>query len=99
MNCPMKTEEEICATEFSKDHVERTLGIPADRTEVLYIDGREVYVADIRNNHGDYHFRVCAIENAPHESSPEYAELMWQFCRRFARNQETGETIELFSTK
>ena len=99
MNCPMKTEEEIYATQNSTDYVERTLGIPADRTDVLFIDGREVYIADIKNNNGDYHFRVCALGNAPHESSPEYAELMWQFCRRFARNQETGETIELYSIK
>ena len=99
MNCPMKTEEEICATEHSEDHVERKLGIPADRTEVLSIDGVEVYIADIRNNNGDYHFRVCAFENSPHEASPAYADMMWTYLRRFARDQETGETIELFTLK
>ena len=99
MNCPMKTEEEICATEFSKDYVERRLGIPADKTDVLYMDGSEIYLADIRNNNGDWHFRVAAFENCPHETSPDYAKIMWSFCRRFARDQETGETIELYSFK
>lgn len=95
-NCPMKTEEEIYATQYSKDYVERTLGIPADKTEVLYYDGAEVYLADIKNVNGDYHLRICAFQNSPHEMSPEYANMMWSYCRRFARDQETGETIELY---
>ncbi len=99
MNCPMKTEEEIAATEFSPDYVERKLGIPADKTEVLYLDGSEIYVADIRNNNGDMHFRVCAFQNCPHETTPDYAKMMWSFCRRFARDPLTGETKELYSLK
>ncbi len=96
MNCPMKTEEEIYATAHSKDYVERTLGIPADKTDVLYADGVEIYIADIKNNNGDYHLRVCGYQNTPHAAMPQFANMMWSFCRRFARDQETGETIELY---
>ncbi|MBQ7534061.1 MAG: hypothetical protein IJT43_00400 [Stomatobaculum sp.] len=99
MNCPMKTKEEICATEHSADYVEKKLGIPADRTEVQFVDGVEVCIADIQNRNGDYHFRVCAFENSPHEPSPAYADMMWSYLRRFARDQKTGETKELFQLK
>ena len=95
-NCPMKTEEEIYATQFSKDYVERTLGIPADKTDVLYCDGGEIYIADIKNKDGNYHLRICGYENTPHAAMPQFANMMWSFCRRFARDQETGETIELY---
>lgn len=98
-NCPMKSEEEIYATQYSRDYVERKLGIPADRTDVLFFDGVEVYLADIKNNNGDYHLRICVFENSPHEVSPEYADMLWTFCRRFARDQETGDLIELYSLK
>ena len=95
-NCPMKTEEEIYATQYSDDYVERTLGIPADKTDVLFMDGSEVYIADIKNNDGKYHLRICGYQNTPHAAMPIFANMMWSFCRRFARNQETGETIELY---
>lgn len=99
MNCPMKSEEEIYAAARSSDYVERTLGIPADRTDVLYIDGVEVYTADLKNVNGDWRLRICAFQNCPHETTPTYADMMWSFCRRFARDQETGETLELFRLK
>ena len=95
-NCPMKSEEEIYATANSGDYVERTLGIPADKTDVLFMDGGEVYIADIKNKDGKYHLRVCGYQNSPHAATPVFANMMWSFCRRFARNQETGETIELY---
>ncbi|MGM9522670.1 MAG: hypothetical protein ACI3VB_09360 [Oscillospiraceae bacterium] len=95
-NCPMKTEEEIYATQNSKDYVERKLGIPADKTDVLFMDDGEVYIADIKNVNGDYHLRVCGYENTPHAVTPEFADMAWSFLRRFARDQETGETIELY---
>ena len=94
--CPMKSSEEIAATEFSEDYVERMLGIPADKTECLYLNGHENYIADIANNEGRYHLRVVALGDMPHTVTPTMADLCWSYVRRFARDQQTGETIELY---
>ena len=95
-HCPMKSYEEIVATKNSSDIVERKLGIPADRTDVLFLDGYEQYIADIRNLEGKYHLRVIGQENCPHCAQPSKYTLSWSFLRRFARNLETGEVVELY---
>jgi pimeloyl-ACP methyl ester carboxylesterase len=94
--CPGKTIEEIAATKNSADYVERQLGIPADKTEVLFLDGSENYIADIKNVDGKYHLRIVALGNMPHTVTPTMIKLAWSFLRRFARDQETGECIELY---
>ena len=93
--CPMRTVEEIAATRYSKDLAERNIGVPADRTEVLTLDGSENYIVDIKNQEGKYHLRMVALGNMPHVVTPAMIQLSWSFLRRFARNQETGEIIEL----
>lgn len=93
--CPMRTVEEIAATRYSTDLAERNIGIPADRTELLTLDGSENYIADVKNVDGKYHLRMVALGNMPHTVTPAMIQLSWSFLRRFARNLETGEIIEL----
>lgn len=93
--CPMRTVEEIAATRHSRDLAERNIGVPADRTEVLTLDGSENYIADIKNTDGKYHLRMVALGNMPHTVTPAMIQLSWAFLRRFARDLKTGEIIEL----
>lgn len=94
--CPVKTLDEIGATAKSEDLVTRKLGIPCDKSEVLFIDGFEHYVADIRNTAGKYHLRMVGIENMPHMPLPSMVGLSWSFMRRFARNRKTLEVVERY---
>ncbi len=93
--CPNRSIEEIAATKESSDYVERLLGIPADRTEVLTLDGSENYIADIKNKEGKHHLRIAALGNMPHTVTPAMIKIAWSYLRQFARDQETGECIEL----
>lgn len=93
--CPMRSVEEIAATRNSTDLVERNIGVPADRTEVLTLDGSENYIADIKNVDGKYHLRMVALGNMPHTPTPAMSQLSWAFMRQFARDLDTGEIIEL----
>ena len=94
--CPERTREEILAASGSRNIVERALRVPADKSEVLYLMGFEHYIADYQNVDGKYHFRVVSVQNMPHMITPTLAAMSWNFMRRFARNLETGETIELY---
>jgi len=84
-NCPEKTAEEIENALYSTDLAERCNGVPADRTEVRFMMGHEVYVSDVRNNDGNWRLRFVSLDNLPHMISPQMAELSWEFLRRFAR--------------
>lgn len=95
-NCPMKTDTEIRAAANSDNYAMRMLGIPGDWGETIWVDGLEVYIVDTKNNNGKIHLRVVGEENMPHNTSPVQQELSWSFMRRFARNQETGEIVELY---
>ena len=95
-NCPQKTLKEIYDAAESEDGAIRKLGIPADKSETMWMDGSEIYIADIRNENGRYHLRVVGEENMPHNTTPVQQKLSWSFMRRFARNPDTGETIELY---
>lgn len=97
-NCPEKTVEEVEAALESKDLAERKNGVPADHTEVRYVMGHEVYIADVNNNAGKHHLRFVSLDNLPHMITPQMAELSWEFLRRFARN-ENGKIIEIQETK
>ncbi|MCC8100953.1 MAG: hypothetical protein LIP11_01375 [Clostridiales bacterium] len=94
-NAPMRTVEEIAATRYSDNKAERCIGVPADYAEVLTLDKSENYIVDIKNKAGKSHLRIVALGNMPHTVTPIMVELSWDFLRRFGRNQETGETIEL----
>ena len=93
---PDRLEEEVLAAAASPDYATRMNGVPADRTEVRYMMGDEVYISDYLSPDGRCRFRYASIENTPHMIMPQMAELSWEFCRRFARNNETGESIILY---
>lgn len=92
----MRTREEILAAPGSTDRATCMNGVPADRTEVRYMMGSEAYISDYCNESGKWFFRYISLENTPHMIMPQMAELSWEFIRRFARDTETGETIELY---
>ena len=95
-NCPEKTLEEIYGAAYSLSGAVRKLGIPADHSETMWLDGSEISIADIRNNEGKFHLRIVGEENMPHNTTPVQQKLSWSFMRRFARCQETGEIIERY---
>lgn len=96
LRIPQRDRGEILSAKASADYVTRKNGLPADRTELRYMMGDEVYISDWRNEEGKWHFRYASIENTPHMIMPQMAELSWEFMRRFARNADTGETVELY---
>lgn len=93
--CPHRTHEEIAATAQSPNKATRELGIPNEKSETLFADGVEHYIADIKNIDGKYHLRIVAIQNMPHMTTPFMQTLAWSYLRQFARDQQTGEIIEL----
>lgn len=90
------SREEILAAKESSDYATRRNGVPADRTETRFMMGDEVYVSDYQDENGRWLYRYVSIENTPHMIMPQMAELSWEFVRRFARDPETGESIELY---
>lgn len=90
------TVDEVMAARSSGDYVTRTNGIPADRTEVQYHLGTELYFSDVMNEDGRWHLRFVTIENTPHMIMPQMGEVAWSFMRRFARDPETGAVIERY---
>ena len=95
-NCHVRSREEIIGAADSAATVERKLGFPADKTEILTIDGSENYIADLKNNDGKYHLRIVALGNMPHTVTPIMCDLSWSYMRRFAKDPETGKCLELF---
>jgi hypothetical protein len=94
MRCPVPTEEEIIAA--GRDKAEKMLGFPCDRTDLIYAEGNECYIGDIKNVDGKFHFRTVAMENIPHTTVRFMHVLAWSYLRRFAKNLETGEVVELY---
>ncbi len=95
-NCPLKTMEDFKEAFENGDKATRMVGVPNDRSEVLYLEGVEHYICDVKNNEGKWHLRFGAIENAPHNPFPTKLMLEWSFVRRFARDPVTHEIIELY---
>ncbi|MBD5085286.1 MAG: hypothetical protein HDT33_09615, partial [Clostridiales bacterium] len=94
--CKEFTKEDLLKAKSSSDYTERFLGVPADKTECLYLDGVENFIADYKNSDGKYHLRQLVIGNLPHTVSPLMCDLVFGYLRRFAKNRETGECIELY---
>lgn len=94
--CPEKTLEEIRAAHDSASYAVRRLGVPADEAEVKFIDGVECYVGHVFNREGKERLRLVTIDNLPHITNPMFPMMSWSFLRRFARNNGTGELIELY---
>lgn len=95
MRCPIPSDEAIFAA-ASGSKVERVLGFPVDRTDVIYAEGGECCIGDIKNVDGNFHFRMVAMENIPHTTCRFMHVLTWSFLRRFARDLKTGNVIELY---
>lgn len=93
-NCPMKNFDEIAATRYSDERAIRELGIPGDKSQVIWMDGFELYIVEIKNNAGKYHLCMVGEENMPHNTTPAQQIVSWNFLRRFARDPETGKIIE-----
>lgn len=95
-DCPMKSYEELRDIQINGTKAERSSHIPADKEEVLWLDGSEHYIIDIKNNSGKYWLRSVVHENMPHTTNPVMLKLAWSFLRRFSKDQTTGEIIELY---
>ncbi len=95
-NCLPRTDEEILAARESADIVERELGFPVDRSSVRIMDGFRHYIGDLQDQKSHYYLRMVGHENMPHLPTPAMLNLAWEFMSRFARNQETGEIMELY---
>ena len=93
LRCPERSREEVEAALRSEDLAERKNGVVADRTEVRWSMGHEVYIADVQNEDGKWQLRFVSLENLPHMLSPQMAELSWEFLRRFARDED-GHIVE-----
>ena len=93
---PMKTREQIVAAEHSDDYVTRVFGLPNDGSSLRVIDGLDHYIINIKNVDGRQHLRIVGVENMVHAAEPTMPMLSWEFMRRFARDQKTGNVIELY---
>ena len=96
-NCAPRTYNEIAAARTSPNLATRMVGVPNDGAGIQFRYGCDCYIADITNNAGKNHLRLVTLENLPHMPAPQMPELTWDFVRRFARNLETGEVVELYS--
>jgi hypothetical protein len=91
-----RNRENSLGERTAPDLAARRVGVPNDGTETRYIYGCECYIADIKNKAGKKHLRLATLENLPHMHAPQMPKLSWDFVRRFARDLETGEVVELF---
>jgi len=98
LRCEQQSDDEIKAARKSNNYVTRMLGVPTDTTDLQFVCGREVYIGDVKNKDGKYHFRIASIERMVHITSPQMPILSWNFMSRFARNRKTGEVIERYET-
>lgn len=94
-NYPAKTAEEILASLNSPNKAIRELGLPADHAYSFYSYGIENYVGEFKDAEGRYRLSVASSENMPHLITSPMVDIAWNFLRRFARDPETGKTIDL----
>ena len=95
-NCPLKSPDEILSAPLSTDLATRMLGVPVDRTEIVYFESDPCYIGDVYNNEDQLHFRIVTIDNLCHATSAHMPGLTWSFLRQFRRNPATGEIENLF---
>lgn len=94
-NYPQKSAEEILASLNSPNKAIRELGLPADHAYSFYSYGIENYVGEFKDAEGRYRLSVASSENMPHLITSPMVDIAWNFLRRFARDPETGKTIDL----
>jgi hypothetical protein len=91
-----ETSEVFAAARIGPDLATRAIGVPGDRTDVLYRMGGEVYLVDHLDSRGRLRLRLIALENMPHMPAPQMPELAWDFLRRFRRSPQTGAIIDTY---
>jgi hypothetical protein len=94
--CPMKTTEEIEEAKNSEDYATRMIGLPVDKSSIIWSHGIEHYIGEVKNFDGKYHLNLFISQGMPHTTTPFMLDMAWSFLRRFARDPKTGEIIELY---
>lgn len=94
--CRVPSVEEINAALTDHNTLRARIGFPVDSAREEYHFGAPVYIGDLVNAEGKNHFRLAMLENNTHIISAQMPEISWEFLKRFARDIETGETIELY---
>ena len=94
--CAVPSVEEINKVSSDPNPVIADIGYPFDQVWVEYHKEAPVYIGEMVNREGKRHFRTAFLTNQTHFIAPQMPEISWAFLKRFARNLETGETIELY---
>lgn len=94
-SCQPQSLADILLAAESNNKATRELGVPSDFARTVMIDGFEHYIAEFINNSGKVHLQIVGAQNMPHVATPAELDLAWNFLRRFAREQQAGEIIEL----
>jgi len=87
---------DICTgyAENADTELHKVLGFYGDKDSILMIRGRKHYVSDIWNRDGIHAFRYVAVDNAPHWPYICWAEIGWEFFKKFRRDSKTGKIVE-----
>lgn len=96
MNCPIWDVQDILAVSDDPDPVLSAMWYPVDEFRVECHFGAEAYIGELINYNGKKHFSLALLTNQTHFISPQMSVLGWAFMKRFARDLDTGEVIELF---
>lgn len=94
--CHVPSVEEINAPLHDSNPVRAGIGFPVDRAFEEYHSYSPVYIGDVLNDDGKNYLRLAILQNSTHIVSAQMPEISWEFMKRFARDLETGETIELY---
>jgi hypothetical protein len=95
-NCRVKTTEEILAAyKNPANYTQAITKIPGDQFRTFWAQGHEHYIVDFVNSKGKIHLRTVRSEDMPHTITPIMCTLSWDFLRRYKKNPQTQEIIEL----
>ena len=67
------------------DAVERAIGLPFDRTEIISLCGKRRFVGDVLDPEGVCRIRYIAVEDQPHFPAPGNFDLALDFLLNFSR--------------
>ncbi len=95
LGCPVPSDEAFRETAGSPNRAIRTLCLPADHAETIFVDGVEHYIGDFNNTAGKCHFRVIRSQNMPHVVTQHMQEFAWSWLRQFRRDPETKVVEEI----
>ena len=95
-NCPVMSVEDILAAQQDPNPIIAEMGYPVDEAWVEYHDGAAAYIGELLNKEGKRHFRLAMLTNQTHFIAAQMPSISWEYMRRFAKDLETGKTIELY---